>query len=73
MSDTQTTIIGGFTAELYPLEDDRMGCDVTKGNAGSSLEVADDTGELYNGDNDPVVIPQRVIDRIRTWAETYGY
>lgn len=71
-----TVIIGGFHATLG-FETERDGsvvssCHVSRHGQASSLGLIEDLGAI-DGDNGPIPVPDRVIEKIAAWAVLRGY
>lgn len=67
---------GKFTAEIYPNEDrEGVNCFISCGRSSSSLAKVEDyatVGEVDDRDGE-IPIPDSTIDKIRAYAEGFGY
>ena len=65
-----------FKAELELYEENgepRSSCFIMKGNACSSLALAEDFGFIEGDFGEEIPVADSIINRIRKWAEAHGY
>ena len=63
----------GFTAEFETTGPESNNCYLIKGDQGGSLEAVQVNGVLDAFADNPIVVPDSVIEQALKWAESKGY
>lgn len=71
--ETKTTVIRGFTIEVYELEPGNISATIGKNGAYSSLALVDDYEMIQPETLEEIPVPRSVIDAATAWACKHGY
>ena len=71
--ETKTTVIRGFTIEVYELERGHISATIEKKGACSSLALVDHYEMIQPDTSEEIPVPRAVIDAATAWACKHGY